>query len=75
MTRNIKTTKNIKQDKSHKIESYISKEHKRMGDKIIMKTKKTREEQIKWNKNVKDNRQCHFKYYLPKPKNRRLKEK
>jgi len=47
MTRNIKTTKNSKQDKSHKIESYISKEHKRMRDKIIMKTKKTREEQIK----------------------------
>jgi hypothetical protein len=47
MTRNIKTTKNIKQDKLHEIESYISKEHKRMGDKIITKTKKTREEQIK----------------------------
>ncbi len=53
MTRNIKTTKNIKQDKSHKIESYMSKEHKRIGDKIITQTKKTREEQIKWNKNVK----------------------
>jgi hypothetical protein len=31
----------------------MSKEHKRIGDKIITQTKKTREEQIKWNKNVK----------------------
>jgi hypothetical protein len=47
MTRNIKTTKNVRQHKSHKIESYISKEHKRIGNKIITQTKKTREEQIK----------------------------
>jgi len=47
MTRNIKTTKNVRQDKSHKIKSYISKEHKRIGNKIITQTKKTREEQIK----------------------------
>lgn len=40
-------TRNIKQDKLHKIESYISKEHERMGDKIISKTKKTRDKQIK----------------------------
>jgi hypothetical protein len=44
MARNIKITKNVKQDKNlHKIESYISKGHKRIGNKMITQTKKTSE--------------------------------
>lgn len=48
MARNIKTTKNVKRDKIlHKIESYISKGHKKNRNKTIIQTKKTNEEQIK----------------------------